>query len=182
MNLDQLEQQFIIHFGEMGSKWGINRTVRQIYALLYISANALNAEEISSGLGFSRSNVSMGLKELESLNLIRLKHLLGDRRDYFSTPDDLWDIVRTLIEERRKREIEPTLSMLRSMLLEQPDGIEENYAQSKIQEMYDLINVLTNWYNDIKKIDNKKLEQLLNLGSKIYKLYAMKDKLKLVKG
>ena len=94
----------------------------------------------------------------------------------------MWDIVRTLIEERRKREIEPTLSMLRSMLLEQPDGIEENYAQSKIQEMYDLINVLTNWYNDIKKIDNKKLEQLLNLGSKIYKLYAMKDKLKLVKG
>jgi DNA-binding transcriptional regulator GbsR (MarR family) len=97
----------VLHFGEMGSRWGINRTVGQIYALLYLSKEPLNAEDIVDRLGVSRSNVSMGLKELQAWNLVRLQHKPSDRRDYFSTPDDIWQIVRTLVEERKKREIEP---------------------------------------------------------------------------
>ena len=135
MNLPPLIQSFVLHFGEMGSRWGINRTVGQMYALLYLSAKPLNAEDIAEALSFSRSNVSMGLKELDSWNLIRMKHLPGDRRDYFTTPDDIWEIVRSLVEERRKREIEPTLSMLRDVMMEHPSSTEEKHAQEKMREL-----------------------------------------------
>ena len=115
MTLTSLQQEFVLHFGEMGSRWGINRTVGQIYALLFISSEPLNAETITDALAISRSNTSMGLKELQSWNLVRLKHVQGDRRDYFTTPDDLWEIVRTLVAERKKREIDPTLTKLREL-------------------------------------------------------------------
>lgn len=182
MNLPPLIQTFVLHFGEMGSRWGINRTVGQIYALLYISEKPLNADEICEALGFSRSNVSMGMKELDAWQLIRLKHLPNDRRDHFTTPDDVWEIVRTLVEQRRKREIEPTLSMLRDTLLEHPTSAEEKYAQSKMEEMHDLIEMLTNWYTDMQKMETERLVNLLKMGAKVYKLYEMKDKLFVVKG
>ena len=111
--LTPLVRSFVSHFGEMGSRWGINRTVGQIYALLYISRQPLNADEIGEALAFSRSNVSMGLKELQSWNLVRLIHRPNDRREYFQAPEDVWAIFRTLANERRKREVDPTLSMLR---------------------------------------------------------------------
>jgi DNA-binding transcriptional regulator GbsR (MarR family) len=177
-----LIQSFVLHFGEMGNRWGINRTVGQIYALLYISPVPLNAEDIAGALRFSRSNVSMGLKELDSWHLIRMKHMPDDRRDYFSAPDDIWEIVRTLVEERRKREIEPTLSMLRDVMLVQPSSTEEKYAQEKMGEMHDLIEMLTGWYQDMQKMDVDRLVNLLKLGSKVYKLYEMKDKIKRLPG
>ncbi len=182
MNLPPLIQSFVLHFGEMGSRWGINRTVGQMYALLYLSPKPLNAEDIAEALGFSRSNVSMGLKELDSWQLIRLKHLPNDRRDYFTTPEDIWEIVRTLVEERRKREIEPTLSMLRDVMLENPSSAEEKHAQAKMREMHDLIEMLTGWYQDMQKMDTERLVNLLKLGSKVYRLYEMKDKIKLISG
>jgi DNA-binding transcriptional regulator GbsR (MarR family) len=182
MNLPPLISAFVLHFGEMGSRWGINRTVGQIYALLYLSEKPLNAEQIADSLGFSRSNVSMGLKELDSWHLIRLKHLPGDRRDYYSAPDDVWEIVRTLVEERRKREIEPTLTMLRSVLLESPQGADDQYAQKRMQEMHDLIEMLTKWYLDMQKMETDRLVQLLRLGAKVYKLYELRDRLTLIPG
>jgi len=182
MNLAPLVQTFVLHFGEMGSRWGINRTVGQIYALLYLSPKPLNAEEISEALGFSRSNVSMGLKELESWQLTRLRHLPGDRRDYFGVPDDIWEIVRTLVEQRRKREIEPTLSLLRDVMLENPSSQEEKFAQNKMREMHDLIEMLTHWYEDMQKMETERLVNLLKLGAKVYKLYEFKDKIKLIAG
>ena len=106
----------------MGSRWGINRTVGQIYALLFLSADALNADQITEALGISRSNASMGLKELQAWRLVRLKHVPGDRKDHFTTPDDLWEIVRILIEERKKREIDPTLTKLRALEMQGPAG------------------------------------------------------------
>jgi len=182
MDLPPLIRSFVLHFGEMGSRWGINRTVGQIYALIYLSDKPLNAEEISGALGFSRSNVSMGLKELDGWRLIRLKHLPGDRRDHYVAPDDIWEIVRTLVEERRKREIEPTLTMLRGALLDTPQGPEERHAQGRMREMHDLIEMLTGWYQDMQKMETDRLVQLLKLGSKIYKLYELKDKLRLIPG
>lgn len=182
MNLTPIQQTFVLHFGEMGSRWGINRTVGQIYALLYISQRPLNADDMCEALGFSRSNVSMGLKELDSWQLIRLKHLPDDRRDHFTVPEDIWEIVRTLVEQRRKREIEPTLTMLRDVLLEKAATPEDKFAQGKLREMHDLIDMLTNWYADMQKMETERLVNLLKLGAKVYKLYEMKDKLFLVKG
>ncbi len=177
MQLPPLVQNFVLHFGEMGSRWGINRTVGQIYALLYLSESPLNAEDIAESLGFSRSNVSMGLKELDSWQLIRTQHLPGDRRDYFTTPDDIWEIVRTLVEQRRQREIEPTLSMLRNVILKSPSSKEEKHAQEKMREMHDLIEMLTAWYTDMQHMETERLVHLLKLGSRVYKLYEMKDKI-----
>lgn len=182
MNLPPLIQATVLHFGEMGSKWGINRTVGQIYALLYVSQQPLNADEIAEKLGFSRSNVSMGLKELDSWRLIRLQHLPGDRREYFSAPEDIWAIFRTLAEERRKREIDPTLTMLRDVLLADPASTEERHAQRRLAEMHDLIELVTGWFLDVQKLEPKTLIQLMKLGSRVQKFLELKDKLSIVKG
>ena len=149
MNLPPLTQKFVLHFGEMGSRWGINRTVGQIYALLYVSTRPLNADELGEALGFSRSNVSMGLKELQSWGLVRLSHLPDDRREYFQTPEDVWIIFRTLAAERRKREIDPTLSMLRDALMEQPLMAEDVHAQERMRQMHAFIELMTDWLDDV---------------------------------
>ncbi|MEL6946683.1 MAG: GbsR/MarR family transcriptional regulator [Pseudomonadota bacterium] len=166
--LSSTEQDFIYHFGEMGSKWGINRTVGQIYALLFLSEDALNAEQIVERLSISRSNVSMSLKELQSWELVRIGHVAGDRRDYFTTPDDLWTIVRTLVEQRKKREIDPTLSKLRELQIQADRGAEPpDYATRRIGELRELIELLTGWYDDMNRLETERLVQLLALGSKL---------------
>lgn len=167
MKLSILQQEFVLHFGEMGSRWGINRTVGQIYALLFLSDRPLNAEDMTDQLGFSRSNVSMGLKELQSWNLVRLQHLPDDRRDYFVTPDNLWEIVRILIEERKKREIDPTLTKLRALEMERPSNPADEHAHGRIAELRELIELLTGWYDDVNRLETERLVQLLKLGSKI---------------
>ena len=106
MNLPPLTQSFVLHFGEMGSRWGVNRTVGQIYALLFVSETPLNADDLTDKLLISRSNVSMSLKELQSWRLVRLCHVTGDRRDHFTAPDDVWQIFKTLAEERQRREVD----------------------------------------------------------------------------
>jgi len=177
MNLSPLSEAFVVHFGEMGSRWGINRTIGQIYALLYVSGRALCADEIAEALGFSRSNVSMGLKELQSWRLARLQHLPGDRREYFSAPEDVWQIVRTLAEERRRREIDPTLSVLRDLLMEKPGNEEDRRAQARLREMHELIELLTRWSDDVQKLNNEDLEQLLKLGGRVVRLLELKNRL-----
>lgn len=182
MNLPPLLQTFVLHFGEMGSRWGINRTVGQIYAILYLSEKPLNADQIVDALGFSRSNVAMGIKELVSMNLVMLRHMPDDRKDYYGTHDNIWDIVRILVEERKKREIDPTLTMLRSIIMETPSSPEEKFAQTKMEEMHDLIEMLTNWYDDMQKMETERLVNLLKMGAKIYNLYQFKDKLSVIPG
>lgn len=176
MKLTPLVQTFVLHFGEMGSRWGINRTVGQIYALLYLSPTPLHAGDIADVLGFSRSNVSMGLKELASWRLIRLKHLPDDRRDYFTAPDDVWDIFKTLAEERRKREIEPTLSVLRDALLEKATNDADQHAQIRMQAMHDLIELVTKWMDDLQGMDPRSLERLMRFGSRLLKLLDLRPR------
>ena len=178
MNLPPLTQRFVLHFGEMGSRWGINRTVGQIYAVLYVSAKPLNADEVGEALGFSRSNVSMGLKELQSWNLVRLIHQPNDRREYFQAPEDVWTIFRTLAAERRKREIDPTLSMLRDALMEQPSVAEDIHAQERMKLMHGFIELMTDWLDDVQKMDSATLASLMKMGSQVQKLLEMKDKVK----
>jgi DNA-binding transcriptional regulator GbsR (MarR family) len=177
MNLPPLIQAFVLHFGEMGSRWGINRTVGQIYAVLFAADRPLCADDLVERLGVSRSNVSMGLKELQAWNLVRLKHMPGDRRDFFSTPDDVWVIVRTLVEERKKREIDPTLTVLRELLMQAPVSDEERHAQGRMKDMHELIELLTGWYSEIERLETERLVQLLTLGSKVVKVLEMKDRL-----
>ncbi len=177
MQLPPLVQTFVLHFGEMGSRWGINRTVGQIYAVLFVAERPLNADEIVARLGLSRSNVSMGLKELQAWQLVRLQHMPGDRRDYFSTPDDIWQIVRTLVEERKKREIDPTLTMLRETLMQTPHSDAEVHAQGRLRELHDLLELLTRWYADMQRLETERLVDLLNLGTKVQKMLELKDRL-----
>ena len=177
MQLPPLVQTFVLHFGEMGSRWGINRTVGQIYALLFVAERPLNADEIVERLGVSRSNVSMGLKELQAWNLVRLQHRPGDRRDYFTTPEDIWQIVRTLVEERKKREVDPTLTLLRELLMQEPGTEEERHAQARLTEMHDLFELFAGWYADVRRLDTERLVQLLSLGAKVQKVLEMKDRL-----
>ncbi|RZI94748.1 MAG: GbsR/MarR family transcriptional regulator [Variovorax sp.] len=175
--LPPINRQFIAHFGEMGSKWGINRTVGQMYALIFISERALNADEIAEQLQFSRSNVSMGLKELQSWRLVRLRHLPGDRREYFEAPADVWEIFRVLAEERRRREIEPTLSMLRYALLEKPGSQAEQHAQDRMREMHDLIDRLMKWFDDVQKLSPDTALQLMGMGAAVTRVLTLKNKL-----
>jgi DNA-binding transcriptional regulator GbsR (MarR family) len=178
MNLPPLTQQFVMHFGEMGSRWGVNRTVGQIYALLFVASKPLNADEVGEALAFSRSNVSMGLKELQSWGLVKLIHLPNDRREYFQAPEDVWAIFRTLAAERRKREIDPTLSMLRDALMEQPSVAEDIHAQARMRQMHEFIERMTDWLDDVQKMDSDTLVSLMKMGAKVQKLLEMKDKVK----
>ena len=174
--LPPLSRQFVSHFGEMGSRWGVNRTVGQIYALIFIAQKPLNADEIAEALEFSRSNVSMGLKELQSWRLVRLKHLPGDRREYFEAPADVWEIFRVLAEERRRREIEPTLSMLRMALLESPANAADRHAQERMRQMHDLIDRLVTWLDDVQKLAPETALQLMGMGATVTRVLEFKDR------
>jgi DNA-binding transcriptional regulator GbsR (MarR family) len=176
LRLSPLAQAFVAHFGEMGSRWGINRTVGQIYAMLFVAAAPRHAEEISEALSLSRGSVSMGLKELASWNLIRLRHVPGDRRDYYETPRDVWAIFRTLVEERKKREIDPTLTTLRSLMIEPAYDPADRFAQGRMAEMHEQIELLTDWYGEMRHLDNDRLLQLLRLGSRVVKILDFKDR------
>ena len=169
MQLSRLRQEFILHFGEMGARWGINRTVGQIYALLVLSERPVCADDIVAALGVSRSNVSMSLKELEGWRLVQRRHVTGDRRDHFVTPDDLWQIVRILVEERKKREIDPTLTRLRELEL-QADGDPDTHAAARITEMRALIELLTDWYDEMNKLETERLVAILKMGARIRRL------------
>lgn len=180
--LSPLVRSFVAHFGEMGSRWGINRTVGQIYALIFVSPAPLNADEIAEKLEFSRSNVSMGLKELQAWRLVKLRHLPGDRREYFEAPSDAWEIFRTLAEERRRREIEPTLSMLRNALLEEPASEADRVALERMRGMHDLIELTTRWFDDVQRMDQATLAKLMKMGAQVQRLLEFSDKVKVVAG
>src|ERR1700744_3495439 len=113
MKLTDTTRQFILHWGEMGTRWGVNRTVAQVHALLYLSPESLTAEDIAETLSVARSNVSTSLKELQNWNLVQIDSRIGDRRDYFQTSSDVWELFVTVLDQRVEREILPTLTMLR---------------------------------------------------------------------
>lgn len=161
------KRELIIHFGEMGSRWGVNRTVGQIHALLWLSHAPLTADDICLELGFSRSNVSMALKELTAWNLVERGHIDGDRRDHFTALGDLRDMVRVLVAERRKRELDPTLSRLRDLELSF-DGtardVEEAHVRARIAEMREMMERVAAVHDDVERLDNRQIQRLLDAG------------------
>jgi DNA-binding transcriptional regulator GbsR (MarR family) len=174
MQLTPVMEKFIVHWGEMGTRWGVNRTVAQIHALLYLSVEPLDAEEISTTLGVARSNVSNSLKELTSWGLARVVHVMGDRRDHFVTMADVWDIFDKVMEERKKREIMPTLALLRECELEaEADKDMPSSTRKRISEMKTFLETLTEWHDQMQKVPRNTLLKLMKLGGKITKLLTL---------
>ena len=172
-----LIQSFVLHFGEMGSRWVINRTVGQIYALLMLSQAPLNADYIAQSLEISRSNVSVGLKELQSWRLVKLQHQPGDRKEYYSLAGDTWDMALRVMEERRKREIDPTLSVLDALLKEPAHSPDDEYAQAKMHQVQDLLGMLSQWSKDLQSLSPESLQRLMQLGAGVNRLLELKDEL-----
>lgn len=170
MDLSPTLSRFVLHWGEMGTRWGVNRTVAQIHALLYITGRPMHAEEIADTLGVARSNVSNSIRELQGWNLARLTHLPGDRRDHFETSVHVWELLRTIVRERQRREIAPTMQVLTELLAD--PGINRDPAEAKLRmrETLELLQTLTAWSDEMLKLDTGTLTKVLKLGAKIKKL------------
>jgi DNA-binding transcriptional regulator GbsR (MarR family) len=177
MQLTPMLESFVMHFGEMGSRWGFNRTVGQIVALLVVSEEPITANDIADALRISRGNVSMGLKELQAWRLVQLQHKPGERKEYFQANGSIWDMANRVFEERRKREMDPTLSLLRDILLDKPANQQELHAQQKLQEVHDLLEGITKWSSELQRLSPEKLNALMKLGSGVGKVLDLKDKL-----
>jgi DNA-binding transcriptional regulator GbsR (MarR family) len=169
--LTPVAEKFILHWGEMGTRWGINRTVAQVHALLFISQEPLNAEEITSLLGVARSNVSNSLKELQGWGIVRIVHVMGDRRDHFESMKDVWELFRQVLDERKKREIDPTVSLLKDCVAEaQRAGAAEKYSSERLSELLVFFEKTTAWYEQIRRMPTAAVVKLVNLGEKVRKL------------
>lgn len=173
-------QAFILHWGEMGSSWGINRTSAQIYALLYLSSTPLTAEEICETLCLARSTVSTGLHELLAWGIVRVFHVLGDRREYFETMNDIWEMFRVILDERKKREFDPTLSVLRKTVGElSQEEYNDPFAMERVAEMLDLFETITSAYNQVEKMPTETIKKMAELGDGLAKIIGMVVKEKL---
>ncbi|WP_020562733.1 GbsR/MarR family transcriptional regulator [Methylosarcina fibrata] len=176
MKLTPPMERFILHWGEMGTRWGVNRSVAQVHALLYLSPKPLNAEEIAETLSLARSNVSTSLKELQSWGLIKVIHVVvGDRRDHFEAHKDVQDMFNQVVEARRRREIDPTLTLLRDLCIEADrDAETDPEVKKRIADMLNFLEVMTNWYDRLRKLPNDTLMQLVRLGDSVVKLLKVK--------
>ena len=171
MQLSPAVEKYVLHWGEMGTRWGTNRTVAQIQALLYLSPEPLRADQIVDALSVARSNVSTSIRELQGFGLVRMTHVLGDRRDYFESLYDVWELFRVIIEQRKQRELNPTLTMLRGCAEEVEHEKETDpLTKERIREMLKFVESTSNWYEEISDIPTSTLTKLMGLGKKITKL------------
>ena len=170
MELTPVAQKFIIHWGEMGEKWGINRTIAQIHGLLYLSPKPLNAEEISETLSVARSTVSVGLRELESWGIIRIVHVLGDRTDHFEVKGDAYEMFRFIVDYRKRREMDPTLYMLREAVAELENTNDNPHTREKMHDMLDLLEISDSLYQQAQQIPTKTILRIAKTGDIIGKL------------
>ena len=168
MQLTPVMEKYVLHWGEMGARWGVNRSVSQIHALLYLSPKPLPAEEIAESLAMARSNVSTSLKELQSWGLVRNVHVMGDRRDYFESGHDIWDMLRIIVEQRKRREIDPTLTMLRQCVLDADQDKETpEEVKQRVVEMMSFLETLSGWYDQVALLPKPTLIALMKMGSKV---------------
>ena len=168
MKLTPAVEKYVLHWGEMGTRWGVNRSVAQIHALLYLAPKPLPAEDIAETLSIARSNVSNSLRELQTWGLVRKVHVLGDRRDHFQALEDTWEMLMIIVEGRKRREIDPTLEMLRDCLREaETDGQTDQVARERIQRMLTFMETLTGWYQQIRSLPKPTLVALMKMGGKI---------------
>jgi DNA-binding transcriptional regulator GbsR (MarR family) len=175
--LPALAQKFILHWGEMGTRWGINRTVAQVHALLFISKKPLSAEDIATTLGIARSNVSNSLRELQNWGIIRVVHLMGDRRDHFESMKDVFEMFRVISRQRKKREIDPTIQMLRQCIAETPHAKSvDSYVRERLQDLLEFFELADSAYAQMQNLSTPALLKLAKLGEKSLRLLGMTQK------
>jgi DNA-binding transcriptional regulator GbsR (MarR family) len=174
VRLTPVMRKFILHWGEMGTRWGVNRTVAQIHALLYLWPEPLNAEQIAQTLSIARSNVSNSLKELQSWRIVRVVPRMGDRRDYYASMTDVWDMFRIILDERRKRETEPTLAVLRECVAEAEQAHPpDSHVPARLRAMLDFFETMTAWYLRIRQMPTGAVVKFVKLGDKVRKLVGL---------
>ena len=174
MRLTPIMERYVLHWGEMGTRWGVNRSVAQIQALLYLAPSPLTAEEIADTLTLARSNVSTSLRELQGWGLVTLTHVLGDRRDHFEAKADLWVMLLTIVEERKRREVDPTLTMLRQCVLEaEEDKDTDPEIKARIAGMLTFVETLANWYQQMRTLEKSTLVSLMKMGAKVAKVLKL---------
>lgn len=179
MSSSEEQQAIVYHFGEMGSRWGFNRTVGQMLGLIVLSPSPLTAEEVGQSLQISRGNVSMAAKELQSWQLIRVHREPGDRKDYYCANGTIWELAQQVMTERSKREISPTLSLLRNQLIkaEHNENALPPFARGQVQEVHDLLELFTLWFADVQNMKQEHVRALMKMGSGVGKVLEIKDKL-----
>lgn len=173
MELSQAARRFILHWGEMGQRWGINRSVAQIHALLYLSERPLDAEEIAEALTLARSNVSTSLRELQSWGIVRLVHVMGDRRDRFESLQDVWEMFQIVLDERKRREIDPTVKVLRECIAGVEPGPPGAETRRRIEEMHSFFETMSAWYADIRRLPSGAVVRFVKMGRKVQKLLGL---------
>ncbi len=174
MELTPVQEKFILHWGEMGTRWGVNRTVAQIHALLYISPRPLNAESIAETLSVARSNVSMSLRELQGWGIIRVVHVLGDRRDHFESMQDVWEMFQIVLDERKKREIDPTLALLRECMddADQPANRDE-HTRARLAELLNFFETMSSWYSQMRRLPTGAVIKFAKMGGRLKKFLGL---------
>lgn len=171
MELTHVERRFVLHWGEMGARWGVNRVVAQIHALLLLSPEPLDAEEIAASLSVARSSVSTGLKELQGWGVLRTSHRLGDRREYFGTLRDPWEAFRVILEERKRREIDPTIRVLRECRDEAAGGGERGArTRKRFEEFLEFFETADGWYRRVAALPRKPLLRLFRAAGAVGRL------------
>jgi len=174
VKLSAIQEKFVLHWGEMGTRWGINRTVAQIHALLFIWPQPLPAEDIAETLEVARSNVSTSLKELQGWGIIKLVHVMGDKRDHFESMKDVWEMFRLVLDERKKREIDPTLQVLRECLAEaKTDRSTDKSTQQRLRELCEFFETTVAWYEQLRLWPMSAVTKLVRLGDKGRKLLGL---------
>ncbi len=170
VKLSPVQQKFILHWGEMGTRWGINRTVAQIHALLFMSPHPLNAEQLAETLQVARSNVSNSLKELQGWGIVKMVHVLGDKRDHFESLKDVWEMFRVVLDERKRREIDPTMRLLRECIEEaEKDKETDEYTEGRLRDLRDFFQTTTAWYAQIRQWPTAAMVKFVKLGDKVLK-------------
>jgi len=163
-------RKFVLHWGEMGTRWGINRTVAQIHALLYVSPEPLTAEEIADTLSVARSNVSTSLRELQAWGLVRVVHVLGDRRDHFQALKDVWEMFQLILDGRKRREVDPTLAVLRECVADGRAGSPDAELNERLLELLGFFEMTTSWYEQVRRLPRPTLKKFIRMGQRVTRL------------
>ncbi len=174
MKLSHVRLKFILHWGEMGHRWGINRAMAQVHALLYLSPEPLCAEVISETLSIARSSVSTSLRELQAWGVVKVAHVLGDRRDHFDAEKDVWALFRIILDERKRREIDPTIEILRECMNDEEHD-DDAYSRERIADMLDFFETTSGWYHTMGRLPRSALIRLVKMGDKLPKALGLKS-------
>lgn len=171
MQLTPTMHRCVLHWGEMATRWGVSRSVAQIHALLYLASTPLTADEIATTLNVARSNVSVSIKELQAWDLVSVTHQLGDRRDYFQARKDIWEVLTMIMDGRKKREIDPTVQMLRECSADaRKDQETPEQVKQRIGDMLEFLEEVSGWYDQIRAMPRPTLLKLMRMGTKVAKI------------